>query len=62
MTKQQVIRIFRNYIDNDYAAIGDKGYVRDALFAVADEQEIRALGFGDYLDDEDTTDDQWCEF
>lgn len=61
MTKQQVIRIFRDYIDNDYTATGDKGYVRDALFAVADEHEIRSLGFGDYLDDEDSTDDQWYD-
>lgn len=60
MTKRDVIRIFRDYIDNDYQATGDKEYVKDALFAVADEQEIRALGFGDFLD-EDSTDDQWYE-
>lgn len=61
MTKQQVIRIFRDYIDNNYTATGDKNYVKDALLAVADEYEIRNLGFGDYLDNEDSTDDQWCE-
>ena len=56
MTKQQVIKIFQNYVDNDYQATGDMGYVKDALFAVANEHEIRELGFGWVLDDEDTED------
>ena len=46
MTKQQVIRIFQDYVNNDYEASGDLGYITDALFAVADEHEIRELGFG----------------
>ena len=54
MTKQQVIRIFQNYVNNDYEASGDVGYITDALFAVADEHEIRELGFGWVLDDEDS--------
>ena len=53
------MRMFKDYVDNDYIATRDKGYVRDALFAVADEYEIRSVGLGEYLDDEDTTDDQW---
>lgn len=39
---------------NDYAATGcDSAYIKDALFAVADEMEIRGLGFGWVLDGED---------
>ena len=57
MTKQQVIRIFHDYVDNDYSATGDRFYIRDALFAVADEYEIRELGFGWVLDDEDSEND-----
>ena len=57
MTKQQVIRIFQNYVNNDYEASGDVGYITDALFAVADEHEIRELGFGWVLDDEDSEND-----
>ena len=57
MTKQQVIKIFQDYVNNDYEASGDKGYVADALFAVADEYEIRELGLGWVLDDEDSQDD-----
>ena len=52
MTKQQVIHIFQEYVNNDYAATCDSGYIRDALFAVADEHEIRELGFGWVLDGE----------
>lgn len=54
MTKQQAIKIFHDYVMNDYAATGcDSAYIKDALFAVADEMEIRALGFGWVLDGED---------
>lgn len=55
MTKQQMIKIFQNYVENDYEA-SDKDYITDALFAVADEYEIRELGFGWVLDDEETDD------
>lgn len=53
MTKQQVIRIFQDYVMNDFEASGEKDYIADALFAVADEEEIRALGFGWVLDEGD---------
>jgi len=53
MTKQQVLRIFHDYVDNDYNASGDRCYVRDALLAVADEYEIRAMGFGWILDEDE---------
>lgn len=56
MTKQQVIRIFQAYVENDYEA-SDRGYIADALLAVADEYEIRELGFGWVLDNEDSEDD-----
>ena len=54
-----MIKIFQAYVNNDYEASGDRGYITDALFAVADEYEIRSVGLGEYLDDEDTTDDKW---
>jgi len=57
MTKQQVINIFRNYVMNDFEASMDTDYIKDALFAVADEEEIRYLGFGWVLDDEDPEND-----
>ena len=57
MTKQQAIKIFQAYVNNDYEASGDRGYITDALFAVADEYEIRELGFGWVLDDEDYEND-----
>ena len=49
-----VIREASWYVNNDYEASGDVGYITDALFAVADEPEIRELGFGCVLDDEDS--------
>ena len=57
MTKQQVIRILQDYVNNDFEATGDKGYIADALFAVASEEEIRALGFGWVLDDDEGEDE-----
>ena len=56
MTKQRLLKIFQSYVENDYEA-ADRGYIADALFAVADEYEIRELGFGWVLDDEDTEND-----
>lgn len=53
MTKNQILKIFQAYVDNDYQAASDIGYIKDALFAVADEYEIREMGFGWVLDDED---------
>jgi hypothetical protein len=58
MTKQQVLKIFHDYVDNDYNASGDRYYVKDALLAVADEYEIRAMGFGWILDDDDEEDEE----
>jgi len=55
VTKQQIIKIFQNYVLNDYEA-SSREYIEDALFAVADEYEIRELGFGWVLD-EDNEDD-----
>jgi hypothetical protein len=37
---------------NDYNASSNLDYIKDALLAVADELEIRELGFGWVLDDE----------
>lgn len=54
MSKQQIIKIFHDYVMNDYYASGDSEYIKDALFSVADEEEIRYLGFGWVLDNEDT--------
>ena len=54
MSKQQIIRIFHDYVMNDYYAHGDSEYIKGALFSVADEEEIRYLGFGWVLDNEDT--------
>ena len=53
MTKQRVIKILQDYVENDYNASGDVEYITDALFAVADEYEIRELGFGWIFDDEE---------
>lgn len=52
MTKNQILKIFQAYVENDYQASGDIGYVKDALFAVADEYEIREMGFGWILDED----------
>lgn len=52
MSKSQILKIFQAYVDNDYKATGDMGYVRDALLAVADEYEIREMGFGWVLDED----------
>lgn len=53
MTKQRVIRILQDYVENDYEASNDKDYIVDSLLAVADEYEIRELGFGWIFDDEE---------
>ena len=66
MTKNQILKIFQAYVDNDYQATGDIGYVvsiclglvdftvvKDTLLSVADEYEIREMGFGWVLDNED---------
>ena len=53
MTKNQILKIFQAYVNNDYEASGNIDYVKDALLAVADEYEIREMGFGWVLDDED---------
>lgn len=58
MTKKQMMKIFQAYVENDYRASGDIYYVRDTLLAVADEYEIRELGLGWVLGDEDTKNDQ----
>lgn len=59
MTKQRAIEILQGYVDNDYAATSDSGYIRDTLLAVADEYEIRELGFGWALDGDDDNDEYW---
>ena len=53
MTKKQILKIFQAYIDNEYRQSGDRFEIRDALLAVADEYELREMGFGWVLDDED---------
>ena len=53
MTKQRAIKIIQDYVNNDYEASQDIGYITDALFAVADELEIRELGFGWIFDDDE---------
>ena len=53
MTKNQILKIFQAYVDNDYQATGDIGYLKDTLLSVADEYEIREMGFGWVLDNED---------
>ena len=45
MTKQRLLAIFQNYVENDLEG-SDTGYIADALLTVADEYEIRELGFG----------------
>lgn len=52
MTKQRVISILQGYVNNDFEGCCDRGYIADCLLAVADEQEIRELGFGWVLDGE----------
>ena len=46
MTKKQIIKIFQAYVNTDYMECGDKYKIRDKLLAIADEYEIRELGFG----------------
>lgn len=53
MTKQQVLKIFHDYVDNDYNASGDRYYVKNALLAVAGECEIRSMGFEWIFDDDE---------
>lgn len=53
MTKKRIIDIFKEYVLNDYKASQEEDYIKDALLAVADEYEIRELGFGWVLDNED---------
>ena len=53
MTKKRAMEIIRDYVNNDFEASCDTDYIQDALFAVADEQEIRELGFGWVLDKEE---------
>ena len=53
MTKQRAIRILREYIENNVQETGDINYIKDCLLSVADEYEIRELGFGWVLDKDD---------
>ena len=51
MTRARAIDILQEYVNNDYEGCYDRGYIADCLLAVADEQEIRELGFGWVLDE-----------
>lgn len=61
MTKERVIEIFQDYVNNDYEGCSDSTYIVDALYAVANEKEIRELGFDwvlDCIEEEDYKEDE----
>ena len=48
MTKERVIEILINYIDNDLET-ADSEYVREVLYGICTNEELKELGIYDWL-------------
>ena len=46
MTKERLMEILLDYVENDFKASSETEYIRTALESVASKEEIVELGFG----------------
>lgn len=46
MEYKRLLNILQDYVENDYKASGDPGYILATLEEVASKEEITEIGFG----------------